>query len=140
MNITQLSEDIQVHCIKASSFPDGIQQAHETLHRLLHDDIHHNYFGLSWPDLDGSIIYKAAAEEAKEGELAKHSLETKTILKGGYLYIDIPDFMKDIPAIGTAFQELIQDERVANDQFCIEWYLNQNLCRCMIKTNEYENK
>ncbi|EOR93350.1 hypothetical protein ADIARSV_3429 [Arcticibacter svalbardensis MN12-7] len=107
---------------------------------MLPNDIHRNYFGLSWPDQDGSIIYKAAAEEVQKGELAKHSLETKTISKGEYLYIDIPDFMKDIPAIGTAFQTLIHDERIAANGFCIEWYLNQNLCRCMVKTKEYENK
>ena len=135
MNLTQLTEDIQVHCITASSFPGGVRQAHETLHRLLPADSHRNYFGLSWPDRHGSIIYKAAAEKLKEGELAKHSLEAKTITKGDYLYIDIPDFMKDIPAIGTAFQNLIHDERIADDGFCIEWYLNENVCRCMVKTN-----
>ncbi len=67
------------------------------------------------------------------GEYAKHNLETKLIGKGDYLYIDIPDFMNNIPGIGAAFQELIHHEDIAPDGFCIEWYFNNDLCRCMVR-------
>lgn len=133
METTILNEDILIHCVTASSFPEGVQKAHETLHTLFKYHEHRNYFGISWPAKDGTLIYKAAAQELHEGELEQFDLETKTIKKGSYLYIDVPDFMKNIPAIGISFQQLIHDERIAPDGFCIEWYLNQNLCRCMVK-------
>lgn len=131
-----LDEDILVYCITATSFPDGVQKAHEILHGLLPFEVHRKYFGLSWPDPMGNIIYKAAAEELHRGELSKHHLETKKIVKGEYLCIDIPDFMDNIQAIGVAFQQLIHDNRIASDGFCIEWYLPQDLCRCMVKMQE----
>jgi len=128
-----LDEDILVHCVTATSFPDGVLKAHETLHKLLPFDEHRKYFGLSWPAPDGTIIYKAAVGEMHQGELSEHHLETKEIVKGEYLYVDIPDFMNNIPAIGTTFQELIHDNRIASDGFCIEWYLTKDICRCMVK-------
>lgn len=133
INTTILNEDMVIHCITAVSFPGGVQKAHETLHALLPFNVQRNYFGISWPGNSGTLIYKAAAEELHQGELAKYHLETKIIVKGNYLSIDISDFMKNIPAIGAAFQELIHDKRIALDGFCIEWYLGQDLCRCMVK-------
>lgn len=133
METITLNQDILTYCVTADSFPDGVQKAHETLHNMFLYDIHRNYFGFSWPDKNGNLIYKAAAEELHAGELAKHQLETKTIPAGKYLYIDIPDFMKNIPAIGIAFAQLIKQESITPDGFCIEWYLNMNLCRCMVK-------
>lgn len=135
MKTLTVSDDILVHCVTATSFPDGVQQAHETLHGMFPYDTDRNYFGISRPGKDGIIIYKAAAEELNEGELAKYHLEIMIILKGDYLYIDIPGFSKDIPSIGATFQKLIIDQRIAADGCCIEWYLHQNLCRCMVKIN-----
>jgi hypothetical protein len=132
MESMTLNEDILVYCITATSFPDGVKQAHESLHTLVPFEEQRKYFGLSWPQ-DGQIIYKAAAEELHPGELSRHKLETITLVKGTYLYIDIHDFMKDIPAIGEAFQQLIHDDRIAADGFCIEWYMPDDLCRCMVK-------
>ena len=132
MEKTTLTEDIPVYCITADSFPDCVKQAHESLHALIPYDAQRKYFGLSWP-VDGQIIYKAAAAELKAGELSEHQLEKMTIIKGEYLYIDIHDFMNDIPAIGEAFQELIHNDAIAPDGFCIEWYINDNLCRCMVR-------
>lgn len=134
METTTLPNDILVYCVTASSFPEGVKQAHETLHGLVPFDEKRKYFGLSWPAGDGGILYKAAAEELHPGEFSKHTLETKVISEGEYLYIDVHDFMKDIPAIGNAFQQLIHDSRIDPAGFCIEWYLGMDLCRCMVKT------
>lgn len=132
MEQTTLTEDILVYCITATSFPDGILQAHQSLHALVPFDPQRKYFGLSWPDGEG-IIYKAAAAELHEGELSQHNLETKLIESGNYLYIDIPDFMKNTQAIGIAFDELIHNDDIAPDGFCIEWYKQDDLCRCMVR-------
>ena len=134
METVQLASDIQLFCVTAKSFPDGVLEAHQTLHALFPYNNKRKYFGISWPDKSGNIIYKAAAEELVTGELANHNLETKTIPGGNYLFIDVPDLMKNIPEIGKAFDKLIHDERIDPNGFCIEWYLTQDLCRCMVKT------
>lgn len=131
--ITTLATDIPVQCVAATVFPDGVQQAHQQLHAQLAYSSHRNYFGLSWPGPSGDIVYKAAASELYTGELTPLQLQEMCIVKGDYLYLDIPDFMHCIPEIGAAFQLLIQDERIAPDGFCIEWYLSQTLCRCMVR-------
>lgn len=133
METTTLQNDLLVHCITATSFPEGVKQAHEHLHGLVPFDENRKYFGLSWPAEDGRIIYKAAAAELHPGEFSTHHLETKIISKGDYLLIDVHDFMKDIPAIGNAFQQLIHDSRIDPQGFCIEWYMRTDLCRCMVK-------
>lgn len=133
METTTLQNDIHVYCVSASSFPEGVKQAHETLHGLVPFDVKRKYFGLSWPAEDGRIVYKAAAEELHPGEFSLHHLETSVIPKGPYLFIDVPDYMKDIPAIGNAFQELIHDARIDPAGFCIEWYQSMDLCRCLVR-------
>jgi len=67
--------------------------------------------------------------------LSDRSLELFIIPKGNYIYKDVPDFMKNIPQIGAVFQELIADPGIDPNGFCLEWYLNENDCRCMVKTN-----
>ncbi|SIT23999.1 hypothetical protein SAMN05421788_10648 [Filimonas lacunae] len=122
-----------VHCVTASSFPEGVRQAHETLHALVPNVDRRNYFGLSRRDEKGIILYKAGVTALDKGELDRFQLETICLAKGDYLYIDVPDFMKNRPGIGQAFEQLIADERMAADGFCIEWYLSLGLCRCMVR-------
>jgi aryl-alcohol dehydrogenase-like predicted oxidoreductase len=81
----------------------------------------------------GDIIYKAAAEELIPGELSKHQLEPFTIRKGDYIYMDVKNFMQNIPAIGQAFNELKSDKRIDPEGVALEWYLNEADVRCMIR-------
>jgi predicted transcriptional regulator YdeE len=133
METFDLENDFIVFCNKAQSFPEGVLLAHQTLHKLVEYNPRRNYFGISYPQQGGEIIYFAAAEEIEENELQKHQLTPLTIAKGSYIYIDIIDFMNDIPAIGQAFQRLIQHPYIDPNGQCIEWYKEQNKCRCMVK-------
>lgn len=133
MKVFTLTDNIPVYCVTAKSFPEGVQKAHQTLHSAVPFSKDRRYFGLSRPQENSGIIYKAAAEEIIEGELSGLELEPMTIIKGDYLYTDISDFMKNIPAIGEAFQELIRSEQIDPDGFCIEWYLSTDICRCMVR-------
>ncbi len=131
-----LKDDIDVYCITAKSFPDKILEAHQSLHSLVEFNTERRYFGLSQPDENGRIIYKAAAEEIIPGELSKHHLEKFTIVKGTYHSILIQDFMNHIADIGKAFQEMIHLDTVAPDGLCIEWYLLNDNVRCMVRQHE----
>ncbi len=119
----------------AKSFPEGILEAHQTLHALVPYSQNRKYFGISRPE-NGNIVYKAAAEELIEGELKQHGLEEFTITAGEYLYIILKDFMQNIPAIGKAFNELTSHPHIDPNGYCIEWYLSDRDVKCMVKLKE----
>jgi hypothetical protein len=133
METFTLDKDIKVFCVQAQSFPDGVMKAHDTLHALVPDEANRRFFGISRPGSGGAIIYKAAAEELDEGELSRHNLESFIISKGVYIYIDVPNFMQHLPDIGNSFRQLLADPRIDPNGACVEWYMNDADCRCMVK-------
>jgi predicted transcriptional regulator YdeE len=124
--------DMKVLCITATSFPEGIQKAHETLHAHIPFSAERKYFGLSRPE-NGVIIYKAAAEEKKAGEAENLGCETIVIKSGQYICLTVVNFMDDIPAIGKAFRELLTYPGLDPEGYCVEWYLNEKDVKCMIR-------
>ena len=129
-----LNADINVLCVTASSFPDGIMAAFDKLNSLIQSSAPRRVFGISYSDGDKNIIYKAAAEENSTDEAARLGCERFTIKKGEYLSEHIEDFMKNIPAIGQAFREMCSDKRIDSNGYCIEMYLKNNKdVLCMVK-------
>ena len=121
-----LNSDINVLCVTASSFPDGIVAAFDKLNSLIQSSTSRRVFGISYGDGDKNIIYKAAAEENSANEAARLGCERFTIEKGEYISEYIEDFMKNIPAMGQAFREMCRDKRIDSNGYCIEMYLNNN--------------
>jgi hypothetical protein len=129
-----LDPDINVLCVTASSFPDGIMAAFDKLNSLIQSTVPRKIFGISYGDGNKNIIYKAAAEENSTDEAARLGCERFTIEKGEYISEYIEDFMKNIPAMGQAFQEMCRDKRIDSNGYCIERYLNNNKdVLCMVK-------
>ncbi|PLK42969.1 transcriptional regulator [Emticicia sp. TH156] len=128
-----LEADIKAMYIEADSYPAGVLKAHQQLHGLVKRTENRKYFGISFPDRSGFIIYKAAAEEITDGEAIQLELNTFVIKKGNYISIDIPDFMENIEAIGVSFQKLISFPGIDPNGACIEWYLDDNLVKCMVR-------
>lgn len=128
-----LPENITAMYITASSFPEGVLAAHQKLHSLvpMSESPERKYFGISFP-IDGTIVYKAAAEELTDGKASQLGLETYIIKKGEYTSIDIHDFMKNISAIGDAFNELLENQRIDPNGACVEWYMNDDV-KCMVR-------
>ena len=134
MEQVTIDTDIVMMCVQATSFPAGVLEAHQTLHRLLPPDGKRRYYGLSRPE--GSmtnIVYRAAAEQQHEGEANELGLDTITIKKGTYLNITIHNFMNNLPAIGNAFQQLLQQPGIDMQGYCIEWYYNDTDVHCMVR-------
>ncbi len=129
-----LDRDITIYCNKANSFPDGVLEAHQQLHKLVPFSFERNYFGISRKE-NNIIVYKAAAEELEEGDLSNFGLESFTILQGVYYDITILDFMKDPSSISKAFEELISQPDIDPNGYCIEWYLAKNEVKCLVKIN-----
>ena len=79
-----LDQDIKVFYVEASSFPEGIKPAYEKLHSLIKSPAGRRFFGISYPEKPGKIIYKAAVEESYPGEAENLGCETFIIKKGEY--------------------------------------------------------
>lgn len=134
MEIVTIGKDITVFYIQASSFPAGVLEAHEALHAMVPQGGGRRYFGLSRPE--GSmtnIVYKAAAEQMTEGEAATLGLDTIVLKSGRYVSITIHNFMTDIPSIGNAFQQLLQQPDIDPKGYCVELYLNDEDVQCMVR-------
>ncbi len=138
MEIFDLKKDIYVFCVKAKSFPDGINEAQERLSELPLSDAARNYFGISYL-YDNEIVYFAAAE-LKEHESVPHGCESYTMKSGKYISIFISNFRTDVSRIATAFDELTDDPRIDGRGCCAEWYLPEGSdhktaidVRCMVR-------
>jgi predicted transcriptional regulator YdeE len=131
-----LGEDIPVICLTADSFPAGIEAAHEQLHQKVPNRQGRRFFGISRPDENGTVIYKAAAEEMQPGEAASLGLEAFTIKGGAYNTYYIKDFRDNIPAIAECFQLLIGQAEADPKGYCIEWYIGDKDVKCMVRSND----
>lgn len=131
-----LDKDITLFYVTAVSFPGGVLAAHQQLHALIPFSTQRKYFGISFPDATGTIIYKAAAEELIEGEGKEKGLETFLLKKGEYNSILIHNYMDDIPAIGKAFKELLAIPGIDPEGACVEWYLSNKDVQCMVRLKQ----
>lgn len=136
MENVQISNDITVYCITATSYPEGVLEAHQQLHALVPFSPQRHYFGISCPNQKGIIIYKSAATELVVGDLSTHGLSPFIIPKGYYACITIQDFRKNIADIGTAFQNILHSQQIDPQGFCLEWYQGQNDVRCMVRLRD----
>lgn len=130
-----LKDDIKVFYVTASSFPDGIKEAYEKLHAMLPSVKDRKFFGISYPR-NGTIVYKAAVQEAYEGEAEKYGCETFIIPRGEYISEFLTGWMKDETVVGKTFQQLLaQPDIDKKNGFCVEEYLGENDVRCMVPLN-----
>ncbi|MES2829867.1 MAG: transcriptional regulator [Bacteroidota bacterium] len=133
METINISESITVMYVAASSFPEGVLAAHQALHAKIPFSTERGYYGLSRPEGGSGIIYKAAAKQMDEQEAANLNLDSVVIKKGNYISELVSDYMKDLNAIGSTFQELLKHPDLDPDGYCIEHYINDKDVRCMIR-------
>jgi hypothetical protein len=132
METITIANDIKVLYITAKFFPDGILEAHQKLHSLIPFSTDRKYLGISRPE-NGPIVYRAAAEELEPGEAEKLNCDTLILKKGKYISLTIHDYMKDTPAIGKAFEQLLSQPDLDPQGYCVEWYMNDKDVKCMIR-------
>jgi hypothetical protein len=125
--------DFKVYCLTASSFPAGLKEVYDKLHATYPPGNGRSYFGLSWPDGEGSLVYKAAVKLNEADGLPPSDYEPFIIKKGVYLSEDIPKFMEDVQSIGKLFQKMIKEPGIDPNGYCLEMHLNPTDVRCMVK-------
>lgn len=135
MKYFDLEKPITLCCTRAESYPQGVRQAHDTLHEFCPDYTSRTYFAVSYGGKDG-ITYMPGVTEHFPGELAQFPLEQFTLKKGRYAYIDLDNFMQNLPQLRLIFDELLQHPDLDTGGYCLEWYLNANVCRCLVKLND----
>ena len=126
-----MDSDTKVMYITATSFPDGVMAAFDKLYALIPPDGNRRIFGISRPE-KGVITYRAGAEELADGEAQKMGCNSLVVKQGKYLVITVRDFMKNIPAIGAAFQEILSQPGIDPNGYCVEWYQNNDV-QCMVR-------
>lgn len=137
METIKLDNDIKVFYVTAKSFPQGIAEATSKLHSLFPFSKERNIFGLSRPENNGGIVYRAAAEELESGEAKKLNCETLNIKKGNYISLTVNDFRKDVMSIDRAFKQLLTHPNLDPQGYCVEWYAtDQEAVKCMIRLDE----
>lgn len=139
MDTIVFEKDISACCVAASSFPNGVLAAFQTLHGKLDRKDERQHFGISHGLPDGGIHYLAAATELSPDEAEALGLDRFTIQKGAYLGLTIQDYMKDLGEIGRAFHQLLQTPDLDPEGYCLEIYEGKDV-QCLIKLkNEDQN-
>jgi hypothetical protein len=128
----ELVKDIIVMFVPAVSFPEGILPAFEKLESKLPSTNDRTFFGISWPDKNGKIMYKAAAGENYSGEAKNYELDIFTIKKGTYISELIKDYKKNFSQIGDTFRQLLQHPELDSNGYCLEWYKNNDDVLCLV--------
>jgi hypothetical protein len=136
-----LEKDIRVFYVTAASFPQGIGEATQKLHSLFPFTKERRIFGLSRPENNAGIVYRAAAEEMQEGEAEKLQCKSMIIPNGKYTSVVVNDFRKDILSIDRAFQQLLKHPHLDPQGYCVELYASdKEAVTCMIRLEEQEQQ
>ncbi len=130
-----LKKNIIVYCKSASSFPNGVKAAHEYIHGHFPLNPDYGYYGVSKME-DGEVWYKAGISGIPEREAEALGLEKLMLKSGQYASVSIDGFMKDVSAIGKAFDELLGKTNYDPEAYAVEWYNDVDKVVCMVRLNE----
>lgn len=130
--IFSISEDIHVLTFKASSFPQGIAEAHTKIQSQFSNIHEKTIFGISRPE-NGNINYWSAIKLTHYGNTDDFGVGQFTISKGEYISIMVNNYIEDPLSISSAFQSLTRHPGIDPEAYCIEWYLGEKDVKCMIK-------
>ena len=138
METYNLKTDLKVFGKEVPTFPLGIKEAFGALLNAIPDGFKRSYYGLSYMDEAGKIIYKATAEEKYEGEAEKYHCERSVIDRGEYLPVTITDWRKKTDCIKDVFHAMMEDDRSDKTKEVVEWYKTETKMLCLVKVKEPE--
>lgn len=140
METYHLSSDMDIFCVTAESFPDGIQAALDKLAHLIPTCEGRTWMGISRPDESGKIVYKAAVVEAFPGEGASYGCETFRIPPGEYATETIMGWREKLETIGPTFMRLLEHPQLDTNFPCVEWYRDERELLCMVRLDPSRRK
>ncbi|MEO6305301.1 MAG: transcriptional regulator [Bacteroidia bacterium] len=131
-----LEKDIKIFYVTATSFPEGISAAHEKLQNLLPDIKDRHFYGVSRPENNKGIIYKAGVEESYQGEGETLGFDTLILKQGKYIGALIKDYTKDVSIVEKTFQKILKNPDLDPNGYCVEMYIGQKDLRCMVRLKD----
>lgn len=130
----KIEKDIKVFYIEAKSFPMGIKDAFDNLYSLLSGDKQRNFYGISSPQHNKGIIYKACAEQLKEDEAEMLGLKLMVIPKGVYYCVELSNFRMNPMIISETFETILSQPNIDPAGFCLEIYgQDTEVVKCLVK-------
>ena len=132
MKEINIESDLNLICVRAKSFPEGIEDSFKTLENKVPTRKGRECFGIFEENQNG-ITYRAGMLKESDDEDKKYGLENFTIKKGKYLGVTITNWQKKIESIGTTFDKMFEDERVDKNSLSVEMYKGMNDLICMVK-------
>ena len=115
------------------NFPQGIGEAFDALIKMISGKFDRDYYGISYMDKNGKMIYYAAAIEKYNGEAEKFNCEKLTVEKGKYICVTVKNWRQKTNSINTVFQEIMKNDKADKTKPAIEWYKNDDEMLCMVK-------
>ncbi len=134
MEKINLDEAIKVFGVQVKTFPLGIGDAFESLIKMIPGGFSRPYFGISYMDQNGTIIYYATAAEKEEGEAEKYQCNRYVIESGEYVSVTVNQWRDKTDCIKDVFHAIMKDDSVDDTKPAVEWYKNDDEMLCMIKT------
>jgi hypothetical protein len=128
-----LKEDVRLLCRGVTTFPLGIKEAFDSMIDLLPGGRERAFYGISYLNESGEIVYKAALSQSTDGEAEKYACESFTIMKGGYLIERMLGWMANTDKIKDVLMGLMEDPQFDNGYPCIEWYKSDQELICMVR-------
>lgn len=132
MELINRENDVRVFCNTVPTFPLGIRQAFDSLIKLVNGPAGRDFYGISYLDDQGKIVYKVAVS-ALDSEGPSKFGEPFTIKKGTYLGETLHGWMDNTNQIKDVFMKMMDDVRMDRSYPCIEWYKTDEEMICMVK-------
>jgi hypothetical protein len=129
----RIKNDISVFGRSVPTFPQGIKEAFTALFEMLPDGMNRSYYGISYMDETGRIIYKVETEEKSEGEAEKYNCKRYVIEKGDYLAVTLNNWRSNTDCIKDIFYQMMTDDRADKMTPVVEWYKSDNEMLCLVK-------
>jgi predicted transcriptional regulator YdeE len=130
-----INSNIKVFGINVKTFPAGIGAAFDELISKTGDAAGtRNYYGISYLNNNGEVIYKAVAAEKIEGEAEKYGYADSEIEKGEYLCKTLKNWQTQTDCIKDLFHEMMEDKNADRTKPCIEWYKSDDEMLCLVRS------
>ena len=129
----KIPEDITTFGARVKTFPTGVGEMFDKLSKELEKGVNRPWYGISWMDNKGNVVYYANSAELFPGEAEKYKYETLVIEKGEYYSEPVKNWRSNIECIKDVFHDMMKSEKTDNRKPCIEWYKSDDEMLCLIK-------
>jgi hypothetical protein len=96
-------------------------------------------YGISFPNGKGSLVYRAAVEEAFKGEGEKAGCELFIVHRGAYISEYLKDWKKNESIVRRTFHELLKHPHINKNGYCLEMYSNEKDLCCLVPSEKQDS-